>query len=119
MRITITARKFKLQESLKNFTQREVMRLEKYYNGIMDTEVILSWEKFYRMAEIKMHVFGTMLTTQERADDMRKAIKLSIEKMERQLVKYKDKMHHFDHEKPVPESISESEENGSLENEVT
>ena len=64
MRITITARRFKLPENIKNYTQREVMRLEKYYDGIIDAEVVLSWEKFYRMAEIKMRVFGTTLTSQ-------------------------------------------------------
>jgi putative sigma-54 modulation protein len=114
MRITITARRFKLTEEIKNFAQREVMRLEKYFDGIIDTEVILSWEKFYRMAEIKMRVFGVTLTSQEREEDMKRAIKLAIEKMERQLIKYKNKLHGFDHEKAVPQSI-ESEEGEATE----
>jgi len=118
MRITITARRFKLTESIRNFTQREVMRLEKFYNGIIESEVILSWEKFYRMAEIKLRVFGTTLTSQEREDNMRKAIKKAISKMERQLLKYKSKMHEFDHEKSTPEPVSEYEEGeSSFENE--
>jgi putative sigma-54 modulation protein len=114
MRITITARRFKLTEEIKNFAQREVMRLEKYFDGIIDTEVILSWEKFYRMAEIKMRVFGVTLTSQEREEDMKRAIKLAIEKMERQLIKYKNKLHAFDHEKAVPQPI-ESEEGEATE----
>lgn len=109
MRITITARRFKLPENIKTFTQKEVMRLEKYYDGIIDTEVILSWEKFHRLAEINVHVYGTTLTTQDREEDVRKAIKSAIEKMERQLIKYKDKMHSYDHEKPMPEAIEEEE----------
>lgn len=118
MRITITARRFKLPENLKNFTQREVMRLEKFYDGIIDTEVILSWEKFYRLAEINLRVYGATLTSQEREDNMRKAIKKAIAKMERRLVKYKDKMHDFDHEKNIPEPIAETDEGGSsFENE--
>ncbi|MBN1780893.1 ribosome-associated translation inhibitor RaiA [bacterium] len=117
MRITITARRFKLPENIKNYAQREVMRLEKYYDGIIDTEMILSWEKFYRMAEIKMRVFGTTLTAQEREDDMRKAIKLAIEKMERQLIKYKDKKHDFDHEKAVVPQVSEEEQTIPIEDE--
>jgi len=117
MRITITARHFKLPENIKNYAQREVMRLEKYYDGIIDTEVVLSWEKFYRMAEIKMRVFGTTLTSQEREEDMKKAIKQSIEKMERQLLKYKNKLHDFNHEKGVPKSVPETEDTSSYENE--
>ncbi|MFC1570058.1 ribosome hibernation-promoting factor, HPF/YfiA family [bacterium] len=117
MRITITARHFKLPENIKNFTQREVMRLEKYFDGIIDAEVVLSWEKFYRMAEIKMRVFGTTLTSQEREEDMRKAIKHAIEKMERQLLKYKNKLHDFNHEKGIPESVTEPDEEFPYENE--
>ncbi|MBN2104485.1 ribosome-associated translation inhibitor RaiA [bacterium] len=114
MRITITARRFKLQENIKNFTQRKVMRLEKFYNGIIDAEVILSWEKFYRMAEIKLRVYGATLTSQEREEDMRKAIKNAIIKIERQLVKYKDKLHDFDHEKGTHEPVTEAEDKEPL-----
>jgi putative sigma-54 modulation protein len=109
MRITITARRFKMPENLKNFIQREMMRLEKFYDGIIDAEIILSWEKFYRMAEINLRVFGATLTSQEREDNMRKAIKKAIAKMERQLLKYKNKLRDFDHEKTVPETVGEPE----------
>ena len=84
--------------------------MKKYYDGIIDAEMILSWEKFYRMAEIKIAVFGTVLTAQERSEDMRKAIKLAVDKIERQLLKYKDKRHGFTHEKVVNETYTESEE---------
>ncbi len=117
MRVTITARRFKLPENVKSFTQKEVMRLEKYYDGIIDTEVILSWEKFHRLAEINVRVYGTTLTTQEREEDVKKAVKLAVEKMERQLIKYKDKMHSYDHEKPVPETIEGDEEAISFDSE--
>jgi putative sigma-54 modulation protein len=112
MRITITARRFKLPENIKNYAQKEVMRLQKYFDGIIDCEVILSWEKFYRMAEIKIKVMGTVLTSQERTDDMKKSIKQASEKMERQVIKYKDKLHDFVHEKPLeePATITVEEE---------
>ena len=110
MRITITARRFKLQENIKNYVQKEILRLEKYFDGIIDCEVILSWEKFHRMAEIKIKVMGTLLTAQDRSDDMKKSIKTTVEKMERQVVKYKDKLHNFEHEKAIEEPVAVEEE---------
>jgi len=101
MRMNITARRFKLNEDLREFTEKEVGRLSRYYEGIVDIEVILSWEKFYRLAEIKIGVHGTILTAQERSEEMHKAIRLTVDKLERQLVKYKDKLHAFGHEKAV------------------
>lgn len=103
MRINITARRFKLSAPLRQFTEEEVSRLTKYYNGIVDAEVILSWEKHDRLAEIKMSVFGTLLSALGRSEEMKKSIHEAVEKMERQLVKYKDKLRGFEHHRVVGE----------------
>jgi putative sigma-54 modulation protein len=108
MRISITARHFKLSEALKRFSEGEVSRLNKYYDGIVDAEVVLSWEKHDRIAEIKMSVFGTLLTALGRSEDMKKSIYEAVQKMERQLLKYKDKIRGFDHQRPVSESLNKS-----------
>jgi len=115
MRINITARRFKLSEKLREFTEKEVLRLSKFYDGIIGIEVILSWEKKDRLAEINVSVFGSTLSALERSQDMFKAVTGAVEKMERQLVKYKERLHGFNHEKPVaepsgPESQTHMEE---------
>lgn len=116
MRINITARRFKLTEDLKHDTEKEVRRLKKYYEPIIDVDVILSWEKKDRIAEINISVFSTILTARERSEDMRKSIVKAVDKLERQLKKYKDKIRGFDHEKLNAEQMildsgeSESEE---------
>jgi putative sigma-54 modulation protein len=112
MRINITARHFKLSDELRDFTEKELHRLKKYYDQIIDAEVILEWQKIHRTAEIKMSVYGTMLTAQAQAEEMHKAVNSAIDKMERQLIKYKDKLRNFDHEKTAGETItSEIEDN--------
>ena len=103
MRINITARHFKLRDELRTFTEKEIQRLQKYYDQIIDADVILEWQKIHRTAEIKMSVYGTVLTAQAQADEMHKAISHAIEKLERQLIKYKDKLRDFDHEKSAGE----------------
>ena len=115
MRINITARHFKLNEELKSFVEEEVFRLKKYFTGIIDTEVILSWEKFHRLAEIHVAVFGDRLKAEERSEDMKKSITLAVDKLERQLIKYKERLHHFEHEKTQGQPIVE-EPNTSSEN---
>ncbi|HEX9934452.1 MAG TPA: ribosome-associated translation inhibitor RaiA [bacterium] len=105
MRINITARRFKLSNGMKRFTEEEVSRLQKYYDGIVDAEVVLSWEKHDRIAEINMSVFGNMLTALGRSEDMKKSVYEAVEKMERQLLKYKGKIRGFSHERAVAEAI--------------
>ncbi|MDZ7289942.1 MAG: ribosome-associated translation inhibitor RaiA [candidate division KSB1 bacterium] len=93
MNITITARHFKAPEPLKDFTRKEVARLKKYYDGIIEGEVILSWEKLTQIAEIKLKVYGQMLTAKEKSEDIHKSITLAVDKLERQLKRYKGKWH--------------------------
>ena len=106
MRFNITARRFKLSEELRQFTESETDRLRKYYDGIIDAEVILGWEKKLRVAEIKIAVFGTVLTAKEESEDMRIAVRDAVDKLERQLIKYKDKLRGFEREKAVAKTVS-------------
>ena len=96
MRISITARHFKLSEELKNDTESELRRLKKYYDGIIDAEVILGWEKKDRIAEINLMLNGNQLTAHERSEEMSKSINVAIDKIERQLIKHKDRRRSFE-----------------------
>jgi putative sigma-54 modulation protein len=91
MKITITARHFKAQEPLKEFAQTEVARLKKYYDGIMEGEVILTYVKLDQIAEVNLKVYGQRLSAKQKSEDIHKSITLAVDKLERQLKKYKDK----------------------------
>jgi putative sigma-54 modulation protein len=99
MRINITARHFKLNDELKKYAEDEVYRLKKYYEPIIDCEIILSWQKKLRNAEINIAVYGTTLTAHEETEDMKKSIDKAVDKLERQVKKYKDRLRKFDHDK--------------------
>ncbi|MCG3158401.1 MAG: Ribosome hibernation promoting factor [bacterium] len=93
MKLHITARHFTAPEPLKAFTRQEVARLEKYYDGIIEGEVILSWEKQTQVAEILVKVYGQKLAATEKSENIRKSITLAVDKLERQLKKYKGRLH--------------------------
>ena len=48
--------------------------------------------KSVKTAEINLHVYGTVLTAREGTEDFIKSIDLAIDKLERQLEKYKMKL---------------------------
>ncbi|MCI0496566.1 ribosome-associated translation inhibitor RaiA [candidate division KSB1 bacterium] len=93
MRVNFTARHYKSSQRLKDYATNEVKRLEKYYDGIIDCDIILDYQKELQIAEIIVKVFGSKLAVTEKTDDIYKSIDLAVEKLERQLVKYKEK--HF------------------------
>ena len=98
MQIRVTARRFDLSEEIKTFAVDEVRRLKKIYDGIIDGDVVLGWQKQDRLAEINVKVYGKMLTAHARTDEMHKSIVQAVDKLERQLQKYKDKLTDFSHE---------------------
>ena len=109
MRVSFTARHFKPSDRLKEFATSEVSRLKKYYDDILDVEIILDYVKQEQFAEIVVKVYGQRLTVEEQSEDMFKSINLAVTKLERKLVKYKEKMRHFDKERIVENIEIETE----------
>ncbi len=94
MNISITARKFKAHDTLKEFVNDAVESLTKYYDGIMDVDVILSFQNTNnseKTAEVIVKVPGQTLTATESTDDFNKAVSAAVEKLSRQLQKLKTK----------------------------
>ncbi|HUN66215.1 MAG TPA: ribosome-associated translation inhibitor RaiA [Bacteroidota bacterium] len=94
MEIHFTARKFRAHADVRAHALDEVKKLDKYYDGIVRSDIILSYERSVasvKTAEINLHVYGTVLSAREQSDDFHKSIGLAVGKLERQLSKYKTK----------------------------
>ncbi len=93
MRISVSARHFKASDKLQQFATTEVSRLKKYFDHILDGEVVLSWQKSNKVSEISLNVNGTKMTATEVSDDFYKSIPRTVDKLERQLRKHKGKLY--------------------------
>ncbi|MDR3625501.1 MAG: ribosome-associated translation inhibitor RaiA [Ignavibacteriaceae bacterium] len=94
MNISITARKFKAHSTLKDFVTAEVESLAKYDDSILDVNVVLSFQNSsnsVKTAEIIVKVPGQVLTAAESTDDFNKSVVAAVEKLSRQLQKFKTK----------------------------
>ncbi|HAP34881.1 MAG TPA: ribosome-associated translation inhibitor RaiA [Bacteroidetes bacterium] len=94
MNIYITARHFKAHETLRAYAFDSLNKMEKYYDGILSADLILSFEKSrnsIKAAELVVKVQGSVLKALEKTDDYIKSIDAAVIKVERQLEKYKSK----------------------------
>lgn len=91
MNLTITARHFKLKEDLKHYVESKVQKLDKFYDGIVDVEVVLGWEKLIRYTELRINVNSKQIVLKEESDEMRKSFDLALDRAERQLKRHKEK----------------------------
>jgi putative sigma-54 modulation protein len=91
MRVTFTARHYKPSQRLKEYAEDEVTKMEKVFEGIINCDIVLDYQKDIQIAEINVVVHGQKLTVIEKTEDIYKSIDLAVGKMERQLIRYKEK----------------------------
>ena len=89
-----------MSKKLEKYTEMEVNRLEKIYDGILDCSVVLEKVKNDNIAEIIMRVYKRNLVTKDVSDEMFKSVDGAAEKLRRRLKKYKHKLRYIDHAVP-------------------
>ncbi|MBI3189442.1 MAG: ribosome-associated translation inhibitor RaiA [Ignavibacteriales bacterium] len=95
MDIHFTARRFKPHQDIRDHALSAIKKLDKYYDGIVRSDIILSYEgknPSLKATEIKVKVVGAVLSAKEKSDDFHKSIDMAMEKSGRQLDKYKSKL---------------------------
>ena len=95
MNTTVTSRHFKAHDTLVEYAEGAVAKLERYYDGIRKCEVKLSFEKArnsVKVAEIILSVYKTKITSIQTSEDFNKSIDGATEKVLAQLKKYKERL---------------------------
>jgi putative sigma-54 modulation protein len=96
MHMNITFRHLDPIDSLKNYAQEKVERVNKYLDRATEAHVVLSLERHLHHADITIHSGSYVLRGREKSEDMYASIDLAMDKIERQLKRYKEKLksHH-------------------------
>ncbi len=92
MNLSITARRFKLKDDLRSYVEEKAKKLDRFYDGIIDIEIVLGWEKLIRYTEMRINVNGKQIVIKEEAEELRKSFDLALDRAERQLKKFKEKI---------------------------
>ena len=92
MNITVNAKHTTLTDAIRDYSEKKIQRIAKYFDDNMDVHVNLNVEKNMHIAEIFVNVKGMFLKGIERSEDMYASIDMAFDKIERQVVKYKEKL---------------------------
>jgi putative sigma-54 modulation protein len=96
-KVDIQARNMRLTENTREYVEKKAAKLERYLQEIDEIHVELSHEKNARQAtdrqaaQLTVRGKGFLLRTEERADDLEKAFDAALDKMQRQVDRYKGK----------------------------
>lgn len=92
MQITISGHHVDLTDSIKEYVNNKLSRLDKHHGNITSTNVILSVEKMRQKAEASIHVSGRDFFANCESEDLYAAIDSLTDKLDRQLLKHKEKI---------------------------
>jgi len=91
MQLNISGHQVELTEALKGYVENKFERLERHFDQIMSAQVILTIEKQRQIAEATIRISGADLFASAEAEDMYAAIDELADKLDRQILKHKEK----------------------------
>ena len=100
VKVEIFARNMEVDEPIKNYVTKKASKLDRYLRDIEQVKVDLEYIKSARsatdryVAQITVRGHRALLRTEERSDELATAFDATIDKMQRQLERYKGKHHH-------------------------
>ena len=99
-KIEIAARNMRLTDNTQEYVEKKAAKLERYLQEVEEIRIELTHLKSARnaqdrqVAQITLHGKGFILRSEERADDLHAAFDAALDKMQRQIDRYKGKHYH-------------------------
>ena len=92
MQINYTGHRMEITPALREFTQEKLHKLEKHFDKITSINVVFDVEKTRQIVEATILIAKGELHASSEAENMYTAIDLLIDKLDKQLIKHKEKL---------------------------
>ncbi|MFQ5488918.1 MAG: ribosome hibernation-promoting factor, HPF/YfiA family [Gammaproteobacteria bacterium] len=91
MDINLTGHHVEITPALRDYVIGKFERIKRHFDNVVNAKVVLGVEKMAQKAEATIHVRGSDLFANAEAENMYAAIDALIDKLDRQIKKYKEK----------------------------
>lgn len=91
MNLTITGHHLDVTPAIRSYVEDKLARVTRHFDQVIDVSVILAVEKLKHKAEVNLHVRGKDIYVESIEPDMYAALDALIDKLDRQVLKYKEK----------------------------
>ena len=92
MQINVSGHHVEVTNALREYVYTKFDRLQRHFDQITNTDVTLIVEKLSQKAEANIRVSGADIFAQSESEDMYAAIDTLADKLDRQLIKHKEKL---------------------------
>lgn len=96
MNLQISGHHLEVTPAIRDYVTGKLERVTRHFDNVIDVNVILSVEKLKQKAEVTVHLPGKDIFVEETGEDLYAAVDNLVDKLDRQVQKYKQKLqdHH-------------------------
>ena len=96
MNLNITGHHVEVTPAIRDYVTGKLERITRHFDNVIDVNVILSVDKLKQKAEVTVHLAGKDVYVESVDEDLYAAVDGLVDKLERQVQKYKQKLqdHH-------------------------
>ncbi len=91
MKIIFKGKHIEVTDAMRNYIEKRLSKIERHFDHILEVIVTLSVEKNRQIVEATLQASRALIRAEEETDDMYTSIDKVVDKLERQIQKYKKK----------------------------
>ena len=92
MNLNVSGHHVEVTPAIRTYVRSKLERVTRHFDPVIDAHVILTVETLRQKAEVTLHVPGKELYCESEEEDLYAAIDLLADKLDRQVLRYKDKL---------------------------
>ena len=92
MEINFTGHQIEVTDALREFTTTKLSKLERHFDKVGNINVVFRVEKLQHIAEATIHMAKHEVHAHAESEDLYSAIDALVDKLDRQIVKHKEKL---------------------------
>ena len=107
MNVQVSGHHVEVTPAIRDYVLSKLERVQRHFDQVIDINVILSVEKLRQKAEISVHMRGKDIHVESDDADLYAAIDLMMDKLDRQIIKHKQKAYAHPHDAMKRQSADE------------
>lgn len=101
MNLSITGHNLEVTDALNAYVKNKMRRIHRHFDGIISTQVLLSIDRLKHNAQATLRVQGKDIHCQANDSNLYAAIDLLVDKIDRKVLKYKNKLQTYHTNQPL------------------
>ena len=98
MNLSVSGHHLSVTPAIRTYVETKLERVLRHFDHVIDVHVILSVQKLRQCAEVTLHASGKDIFAQAEHDNLYAAIDELIDKLDRAVMKHKDRAYGHPHE---------------------